>query len=156
MSFWWGETLASAVDELGEEIVELCQSTAYATMCGHSRADAPESSFTVAAISEMRPMVRSAIGLRSWSCGGLVVWCRDSSARKARNACDMSLPSRSEWIVRTRGRGSARPCSSTGVPTVALNAAMQRAAAAPASDFCLMNSTKTKRECSSIAKRAYR
>jgi hypothetical protein len=36
-----------------------------------------------------------------------------------------------------------------GVPTVALKAAMQRLIAASASDFNLMNSTKTKREYSS-------
>ena len=77
---WWGEMLASAVLDPTEVMAELCQSTAYAIIHGQRRADAPESIRMAAAVSEMRPMMRSAIGLRSWSCGGLVVWWMDALA----------------------------------------------------------------------------
>ena len=109
---------------------------------GQSRGDASVASLTAAATSEISPMMRSAIGLRSWSCGGLVVWCTFSLAQNSRKYLDMSFPSRSEWMVRTRGRAMARPCSSTGVYTVALKAAMMRATASAASDLSLMNSMK--------------
>ena len=119
---------------------------------GHRRVGASVESLIAAAVSEMSPMVRSAIGFRSWSCGGEVVWWMSSAERNARNVCDISLPSRSPCTVRTVGRGSGWPASSMGVPTVALKAAMHRLIAASASDFNLMNSTKTKREYSSMQK----
>jgi hypothetical protein len=40
---------------------------------GHRRIGASVESLIAAAVSEMSPMVRSAIGFRSWSCGGEVV-----------------------------------------------------------------------------------
>ena len=96
-----------------------------------------------AAFSEIRPMMRSAMGLRSWSCGGLTVWWKVvplPPPLKSLNEWDMSLPSRSEWISRMTGRGRGRPSASTLAPTVALNAATQRPADACASDFSLMKS----------------
>ena len=68
------------------------------------------------------------------------MWCSDAPARNSWKKLDMSLPSRSEWISRTRGRGRALPSASSGVPTVASNAATMRWIAAAASDLSLMTS----------------
>jgi hypothetical protein len=57
----------SAVDDPVAVTVALCQSTAYCTSHGHSCSDAPASDLMTAADSEIIPMTRSAIGLRSWS-----------------------------------------------------------------------------------------
>ena len=73
MKRWCGETSASAVDEPAEPIVELCQSTTYAMIHGQKPAGEPDEARTAEAVSEMRPITRSAMGLRSWSCGGDVV-----------------------------------------------------------------------------------
>jgi len=134
---------SSAVDDPAEPMVALCQSTAYAMSQGQSFGDASVMSRIDVATSEMTPITRSAIGLRSWSCGGLSVWWIDSAAQNARKYSDTSLPSWSEWISRRRGRGKARPSSSTGVKTVASKAALMRAMAVAAWSFVLMNSTKT-------------
>ena len=67
----------------------------------------------------------------------------DASARNSVKLPDMSPPSRSEWMMRTVGRGSGLPLSSMGVATVALNAARMSIIALTTSDLRLMNSTKT-------------
>ena len=44
-------------------------------MCGHMPMGASEWLLMADAFSEIKPIMRSAMGLRSWSCGGLTVWC---------------------------------------------------------------------------------
>ena len=61
----WGETFGSAGEEPTDETQALCQSTTYAMMWGQRPAGAPLLERTVVAFSEMSPMIRSAIGLRS-------------------------------------------------------------------------------------------
>ena len=65
--------LLSAVEEPTEPMSELCQSAAYAMMCGQWRADTLEATLMAEAVSARVRIARSAIGLRSWSCGGLSV-----------------------------------------------------------------------------------
>ena len=67
VSRWCGDTFTSAGEEPTDETVELCHSTAYATSHGHRRVGASVESLIAAAVSEMSPMVRSAIGFKSWS-----------------------------------------------------------------------------------------
>ena len=81
VSRWCGDTFTSAGEEPTDETVELCHSTAYAMSHGHRRVGASVESLIAAAVLEMSPMVRSAIGFRSWSCGGEVVWWMSSDER---------------------------------------------------------------------------
>ena len=100
-------------------------------------------------------MVRSAMGLRSWSCGGLKERWMPLSSRKAAKPWDMRPPS---WSVRSSlnfGRPSDLPSSSVGVPTVASNWAFTRAKAARTSPLALRGSNHTNREYSSIKIAAY-
>ena len=61
---WCGEIVASAVEEPTEEMVVLCQSTAYEMIHGQWRGEAEESIRIAVAVSAMRPMIRSAMGFK--------------------------------------------------------------------------------------------
>ena len=65
-------TSGSAVEEPILPPVELCTLTAFSISQGQRVAEALQWPFIAAASVETTPMVRSAIGLRSWSYGGLI------------------------------------------------------------------------------------